>query len=511
MLGKTFTKNQKQLNILLKRNFVIGHSVSWNRDPTKARDISMIKEEPSFLDQVNETVDRAAMYTTIDPNLLKYIKACKSLVRFNIPLKRDDGKIEMITCYRAQHSLHKLPTKGGVRFVDNVTVNEIEALSALMTYKLASVSIPMGGAMGGVRIDPDKYSEKELARITRRYTLELGKRQFIGASIDVPGPDMGTDEREMTWMMHTYTSIYGENDINAEACVTGKHVKSGGIRGRKEAPGLGVYYGIRQMLNHDSFCNRYKIDKGIDGKTVIIQGYGTVGQVAAEHLVNDGAKITGIITKTGSLRDEKGIDIKKLREWMKAGNKLNAFPDVPHHNLDHPNSLLEEKCDILIPAAMERQIHKYNAPKLRCKLIAEAANGPTTVAAEDILNERKIAVLPDLILNSGGIIVSYFEWLSNIQHVATGKLNKRWEHQSKVKLAETIKGKKLDKEELKHQNLKGAEEIDLVHTGLEEMLADSFSENYERSLMLDSSMRSATLSSSLEKIANVHREGGIIF
>lgn len=285
-------------------------------------------EEPRLLEQVHQNFDKASQFTkSISPSLLNLIKQCHSVIRFNIPIRRDNGTLETITCYRAQHSHYKLPVKGGLRFAPHTTVADVEALACLMTFKLAAIDIPMGGAKGAVNIDPTQYSQKELERITRRFTLELIKKNFIGASIDVPGTDFGTDEQIMTWMMDTYQTIFGQDDINSEACVTGKFLGRGGIAGRKESTGLGVFFGIRDLLNNQEFCAKAKLDSGLEGKSFIVQGYGNVGQFATQFLQKSGAIIKGVITEKSAIYHSKGLDMDKVSKWYDEHKDLKDFPN----------------------------------------------------------------------------------------------------------------------------------------------------------------------------------------
>eukprot|EP00343_Euplotes_focardii_P006684 CAMPEP_0205821318 /NCGR_PEP_ID=MMETSP0206-20130828/6675_1 /ASSEMBLY_ACC=CAM_ASM_000279 /TAXON_ID=36767 /ORGANISM="Euplotes focardii, Strain TN1" /LENGTH=498 /DNA_ID=CAMNT_0053116711 /DNA_START=74 /DNA_END=1570 /DNA_ORIENTATION=+ len=472
-------------------------------------------EEPRFLEMVKMHFDKAAKYTNVSPDLLSFIKECNSIVRFNIPLQKDDGTLEILTCYRAQHSHHKLPVKGGTRYADNVSISEVEALAALMTFKLAAAGVPFGGAKGGIRMNPRNYSRAEIERATRRYTLELAKKGFIGASIDVPGPDMGTDQQIMTWMKDTYTNIYGDKDINCEGCVTGKFLGHGGIRGRQESTGLGVYYGIREMLNRKDFCEKAGVDVGIDGKTFNIQGFGAVGSWAAKFLVKDGGKVTTIVEWDCAIHKASGFDIDDVIEWKENEGTLKSYPNADKIEIEDPTKFLEKECDVLIPAAVERSIHKFNAPKLNCKIIAEGANGPTTVWGEEICEARGIVNIPDLILNAGGVTVSYFEWLKNLQHVSAGKLTRRWEEQSKRGLYEFIKGKKFDPAEHggrdHKEEFRGASEIDIVYSGLEEIMSASCHTHFDIALDKNTSMRIAGFSNAIDKIANSYKESGILF
>jgi glutamate dehydrogenase (NAD(P)+) len=297
-----------------------------------------------------------------------------------------------------------------------------------MTLKLSVHDIPYGGAKGGVKIDPKKYSKAELNRVTRRYTLELAKKNFIGAGIDVPGPDLGTGEWTMNCMKDTYVSLFGEKDVNAIACVTGKSVAMGGINGRKESTGLGVFYGIREALMNEELCKKHNIAPGLENKSFIIQGLGNVGYYASKFLIGSGAKMTGVVEWNSAVYNEEGLDLDALENYKIKHKTLDGFPGAREsYNQDqNPSDILHKPCDILIPAAIEKSINMYNADKLNCTVLAEAANGPTTVAANRILEKKNVLILPDLVLNAGGVTVSYFEWLKNLEHKELGLLIRRY-------------------------------------------------------------------------------------
>ena len=315
----------------------------WNADPKKYAQASLDQQEPRFLEMVKMNFDRASKFCLMSDSLLDLIKQCHSMIRFNIPLKRDDGSLDVISCYRAQHDLYKLPTKGGLRFSPQVSVSEIEALAALMTYKLAAVDIPMGGAKGGIRINPNDYSVREIERVTRRYALELAKKGFLGAHSDVLGPDMGTDSQVMTWIMDTYQMVYGANDINSEGCVTGKSELRGGIEGRKDAAGLGVYYGIRQLLDNNEFVEKAKLTNGIEGKTFVIQGFGQVGKSVGLALEAAGGKIVGVIDTQSAISNPDGFDVANLIEWKNEHGNFKKYPHSKSTEISNPNSFLELK------------------------------------------------------------------------------------------------------------------------------------------------------------------------
>lgn len=303
---------------------------------------------------------------------------------------------------------------------------ETEALSALMTLKLSVHNVPYGGAKGGVKIDPKKYSERELMRATRRYTLELAKKNFIGAGIDVPGPDLGTNESVMNCMKDTYTTLYGEKDVNAVGCVTGKSVSQGGIDGRTESTGLGVYYGIREICNNEFLAKKHNFKTGIVGKTFIVQGLGNVGYYASKFMTEAGAKLIGVVEWNSSVYNADGLNPEDLIKHKNQHKTLAGYGKGKSYGLDDDfHEVMHQKCDILIPAAVERSVHLGNANALQCTILGEAANGPTTYAGSKILEDKGVLIVPDLVLNAGGVTVSYFEWLKNLEHKQLGLLVRR--------------------------------------------------------------------------------------
>lgn len=466
-------------------------------------------DEPRFLEMVKMHFDNAAKHSDVDPGLLSVIKECNTTVRFNIPVVRDNGKLEVLTCYRAQHSHHRLPCKGGTRYSLDVNLSEVEALASLMTFKLAVHDIPFGGAKGGIRLNPADYSERELERITRRYTLELAKKGFIGAGADVPGPDMGTNSQTMTWMKDTYYSIYGDKDINSDAVTTGKFINQGGIDGRTESTGLGVYYGIRQLLNEAEFVSKYNWSTGIEGKTFAVQGFGNVGYWASKFIANDGGLITTIIEHDVAIHNSKGFDIEDVQKWKDEHRSLLRYPKVERSEVNNPASFMEMEVDVLIPAAVEKSLHKGNAPNIKAKVIGEAANGPTTVGAEEILIQKGATIIPDLVLNGGGVTVSYFEWLKNLQHVQPGRLTKRWEQQSKSQLFQMVKG--IVPDDVEKKMLSGASEKDIVYSGLEEIMSNTVAETWEDCHQFDKNMRTAAYVNSIERVAEAYEHCGLLF
>jgi glutamate dehydrogenase (NAD(P)+) len=427
----------------------------------------------TFFDQVNLNFDRAAGYTKHDPRLMEQIKVCNSVYHMAFPLEKDDGSIEVIHAWRAEHSQHKLPTKGGIRYGMLVSEDEVMALSALMTYKCAIVDVPFGGAKGGVRIERSKYSDGELERITRRYTYELFRKGFIGPAIDVPAPDYGTGPREMAWIADTYAVLAG-NDLNALGCVTGKPIPQGGVRGRKEATGRGVYFGIREACNIESDMRALGLNRGVEGKTVVVQGLGNVGYYAAKFLREAGAVLVGLAEYEGAIYDPRGFDLDAVMAYRAERKSLMDFPGA--QNLARSSDALELECDILVPAALENQITEENVGRVKAKIVGEGANGPLTSKAGEILHARGVLVVPDMYLNAGGVTVSYFEWIKNLSHVRFGRMEKRFEERAFRKLlaaVEDMTGRKFSEEE-KLGVATGASEEDLVNSGLEETMVTAY-------------------------------------
>ncbi|WP_421773086.1 Glu/Leu/Phe/Val family dehydrogenase [Gracilimonas sp.] len=461
-----------------------------------------------FYEQVNKNFDKAAKYTRFDKGILAQIKICNTVYHVTFPVRRDDGSIEVVEGWRVEHSHHKLPTKGGIRYSHKVDEDETMALAALMTYKCATVDVPFGGAKGGIKISTREYSEDELERITRRYTYELIKKGFIGPGVDVPAPDYGTGAREMGWILDTYRQM--KDDLNAEACVTGKPIQQGGIRGRTEATGRGVYFGIREACNNKNDMDRIGLSTGIEGKTFVVQGLGNVGYHASKYMTEAGAKLVGVAEIEGSIYDENGIDLEKLMEFRKDTGSIIGFENTKELK-DRDNALTAE-CDILIPAALESQITGDNAADVKAKIIAEAANGPTTADAHDILKERGALILPDTYLNAGGVVVSYFEWLKDIQHVRYGRLSKRFDETSLKKILrviENISDRDFTDAELADL-AKGAGEYDLVDSGLEETMITAYEQIAEvrEEHNLDD-LRTAAFVGAINKIGIMYEQMGI--
>ena len=464
----------------------------------------------SFLQQVNRTFDRAAALTEHELPLLAQIKECNSVYRLTFPLKRDDGSIDVIEAWRAEHSHHKLPTKGGIRYSLMVNEDEIMALSALMTFKCAIVDVPFGGAKGGIRIARHDYSPAELERITRRYTYELVKKRFIGPGVDVPAPDYGSGPTEMAWIADTYMSL-STGEQNTLACVTGKPVTQGGIRGRLEATGRGVYLGVREACAIAEDMKALGLAPGIEGKTVVVQGLGNVGYNAAGFFQEAGAVLVGIAEYEGAIANPAGLDLEDVVAHRKETGSILGFPGAT--DIQDSLSALELECDILVPAALENQIHENNWHQIKAKIIAEAANGPTTATADEKLFERGTRVLPDLFLNAGGVTVSYFEWLKNLAHVRYGRLEKRYDEQARRTLLDTVAdatGSSFSDEAIA-RTAQGADERDLVNSGLEETMILAYSEirEIERRHGGSIDLRTAAFICAIDKIVTSYEELGI--
>ncbi|HET7152291.1 MAG TPA: Glu/Leu/Phe/Val dehydrogenase [Candidatus Kapabacteria bacterium] len=465
--------------------------------------------EQSFFDSVCQRFDRAAAFTNYPKGLLDQIKACNSVYFMQFPVRLSKG-IEVISAWRVQHSQHKLPAKGGIRYSEMVNQDEVMALASLMTYKCAIVDVPFGGAKGGVKINPRNYTEEELEHITRRYAAELIKKNCIGPGLDVPAPDYGTGEREMAWIADTYAT-FALGQVDSLGCVTGKPVTQGGVRGRKEATGRGISYGIREALSNADDMKAIGLTPGLEGKKVVVQGLGNVGYHAAKFLSEGGAIIIALCEYEGAIYNPQGLDVDAVVKHRTETKSILGFPGA--QDLASSGKGLELECDILVPAALENVITTANAPNIKAKIIAEGANGPITEEGEEILVQKKIMIIPDMYLNAGGVTVSYFEWLKNLSHVRLGRMDKRFEERSNISLLQAVEkatGSKFSDDE-RRMATHGADEIDLVNSGLEETMISSYNQVRDiwkqRKNVPD--LRTAAYICAIEKVATSYLSLGI--
>ena len=475
----------------------------------------MTANQPSFRDSVERMFSHAASLMDLPPGLEEKIRVCNSTytVRFGVRLR---GAIQTFTGYRSVHSEHMEPVKGGIRYAMSVNQDEVEALAALMTYKCALVEVPFGGSKGGLRINPREWDEDELERITRRFTYELSRRSLISPSQNVPAPDMGTGEREMAWMADAYKRLHPD-DINAKACVTGKPVTVGGILGRVEATGRGLQYAVREFFRHPEAVKRAGVSEGLSGKRVVIQGLGNVGYHAAKFLSEeDGCAIVSVVEYNGTVSNPDGLDIEKLKAHIRETGGVEGFEGATFR----PAGLegLEDDCDILIPAAIEGVISEENAPRIKAKLVVEAANGPVTAGGDKILKERGVVIMPDMFCNAGGVTVSYFEWVKNLSQISLGRLERRHEEARNRMLITEMERLSNDNglkwtlgDGFKESYLKGADELELVRSGLDDTMRETYMKMQEvwfGDKRVDD-LRTAAYIVAIRRISNVYGSLGL--
>ncbi|HHL21301.1 MAG TPA: Glu/Leu/Phe/Val dehydrogenase [Aliiroseovarius sp.] len=437
-----------------------------------------VHKEPSFRESVDLMFNRAVNIMDLPPGLEEKIRVCNAtyIVRFGVRLR---GGVQTFTGYRSVHSEHMEPVKGGIRYALGVNRDEVEALAALMTYKCALVEAPFGGSKGGLCIDPREYEEYELELITRRFAYELAKRDLINPAQNVPAPDMGTGEREMAWIADQYARMH-TTDINARACVTGKPPHAGGIAGRVEATGRGVQYALREFFRHPEDVAASGLSGSLDGKRIVVQGLGNVGFHAAKFLcAEDGARITGIIERDGALVDDDGLDVEAVQRWIARHGGVRGYAEGTF--VENGAKVLEHDCDILIPAALEGVINLSNAARIRAPLIIEAANGPITAGADEILNDKGTVIIPDMYANAGGVTVSYFEWVKNLSHIRFGRMQRRQEEARHQLIVNELE--RLDRHlgdawtltpDFKQKYLRGADELELVRSGLDDTMRTAY-------------------------------------
>ncbi|MET4128326.1 Glu/Leu/Phe/Val dehydrogenase [Roseovarius sp. MBR-6] len=473
------------------------------------------RQEPTFRESVDLMFNRAVALMDLPPGLEEKIRVCNATytVRFGVRLR---GQIHTFTGYRSVHSEHMEPVKGGIRYAMAVHQDEVEALAALMTYKCALVEVPFGGSKGGLRIDPREWEEHELEQITRRFAYELIKRDLIHPAQNVPAPDMGTGEREMAWIADQYKRM-ATTDINYRACVTGKPVNAGGIQGRTEATGRGVQYALQEFFRHPEDIAKAGLSGTLDGKRVVVQGLGNVGYHAAKFLSEeDGCKITAIIERDGALLSDNGLDVEAVRNWIARHGGVDGYPDGKY--IRDGAKALEHECDILVPAALEGVIHLGNAERIKAPLIIEAANGPVTAGADEILRQKGTVIIPDMYANAGGVTVSYFEWVKNLSHIRFGRIGRRQEesrHQLIVNELERLNRGIGDAWEIspdfKQKYLRGAGELELVRSGLDDTMRTAYQAMREiwhgREDVTD--LRTAAYLVSIARVASSYRAMGL--
>jgi glutamate dehydrogenase (NAD(P)+) len=464
----------------------------------------------AFFESVQFHFNRAASHTRLSKGMLDQVRSCNAVYRMRFPVRDDGGEIRVVEAFRAEHSYHRLPTKGGIRFSPHVTLDETIALASLMTWKCAVVGVPFGGAKGGVRIDPHRSSPAFRERVTRRFTAELIRKNFIGPDIDVPAPDYGTGEVEMGWIADTYKNIR-MNEPHVYACVTGKPLSMQGIPGRKQATGRGVYFGIRSFFEASPSLVPSGVEPRLEGRRVVVQGFGNVGYHAALFLEEEGkAVITTLIEREGAIHHPEGIHVREAASYRKANGSFEGMPGVQF--LPDGARALEMPCDVLIPAALENQITSENAGRIQARIVAEAANGPLDRRADQILSERGVAIIPDVYLNAGGVCVSYFEWLKNRQGVSFDRMSARHEQQLKsvlVEQMELLSGQRVPADRramLTH----APDEEELVNAALEQSMVKAF----EKLLKVQTdrhlpNLRMASYLMAMELVAKSYEDHGI--
>ena len=469
-----------------------------------------VANEPSFHESVNLMVDRALAVMDLEAGVATAIKTCAAVLQVQFPVKIR-GKIEVFTGWRAVHSNHRLPVKGGIRYAPYADQDEVLALASLMTFKCAIVDVPFGGSKGALLIDPSRYERDEMELITRRFALELIRKGFLSPATNVPAPDVGTGPREMAWIADTYKHLNPE-DINYVACVTGKPVHHGGINGRVEATGRGVQYAIHEFFRHAEDVSVAKLSPGLEGQRIVVQGLGNVGYHAAKFLSeDDGAKIIAVIERDGALINDDGIDIEDLHQHIIEHRTIKNFPGARFE--ENGKAVLELDCDILIPAALEAQITMENAARIQAKLIVEAANGPVTYGADEILGKKGTIIIPDAYANAGGVTVSYFEWIRNISHIRFGRMQRRHDEQRGAELADILEKVTCAPVDANYKDniSRGADELDLVRSGLDDTMRLAY-QQIRGTLLGDDKihdLRTAAYVSSIRKIARSYLDVGV--
>lgn len=458
---------------------------------------------------MEDNFQKACQYLDIDKDVLNQIRETNAIVHFKFPIRRDNGRIEVIEAWRAQHSHHRKPCKGGIRFAEIANEDEVKALAALMTYKCAIVEVPFGGAKGAVKIDSKKYSVAERERICRRLTFELHNKNFIGPGIDVPAPDYGSGEQEMAWISDTYSSL--NHELNAPACVTGKPVAMGGVRGRTEATGMGVAFGLREICRNKVLMEKVGLPTDILGKRVTVQGFGNVGYHAAKYLSEMGARVTHIAEFEGIISNPEGLDIKSLAEFRQENKSFEKYPSGSFSK--KRDDIFSVDCDIFVPAALENQIHEDNYKTIKAPIIGEAANGPITAIASQKLFEKGKIIVPDIYLNAGGVTVSYFEWVKNLSHIRFGRIDKRFDQgkfENMASLMSEVTQKDISSSLIEKFSKQG-DEAQLIASGLEETMIEALRQIIEvveeNDYKID--LRTAAFVTAIKKVGKSYELAGI--
>ena len=466
--------------------------------------------ERRFYTDVSRYFDRAAAFTDYPAGLLDQIKRCNSLYRFDFPARQRDGSIEVVRAWRAEHSQHRLPVKGGIRYSAEVDEDEVMALAALMTYKCALVEVPFGGAKGAIQVDTRRYDVEQLERITRRYTYELTRKEFIGPAVDVPAPDYGTGEREMAWIADTYQSLH-PGQIDALGCVTGKPESQGGVNGRVEATGRGLFYVLQEACGQADDMRRLGLATGLEGKRIVVQGFGKVGYWAARCCHDAGARIVAIAEHDGAIADPRGLDPARVRAHLGEQGTILQYPGAA--TTADRAAALEIDCDVLIPAALENQLTAANAPRVRARIVLEGANGPTTPEADAVLRGRGALVIPDVYANAGGVIVSYFEWLKNLSHVRFGRLEARYQAHAEDRLLRAVEratGARLAADD-RAAVVRPVDELTIVNSGLEETMVTAYHQIRDLAHETEGidDLRTAAFLLAIRRVAQAYLERGV--
>lgn len=463
-----------------------------------------------FLEDVNLLFQEAADLMSMEEGLATKISVANAtyITRFGVRLR---GKMHTFEGWRSVHSNHPSPAKGGIRYAPYADLDEVEALAALMTYKCALMDLPFGGSKGALKIDPTEWTQDELERITRRFTQEMVRHEFLNPSLNVPAPDVGTNEQMMMWIADEYKRLR-PTDINGSACVTGKPLPAGGIEGRVEATGRGVQYAIQAFFETEVDLAKANVPTQLSGCRVIVQGLGNVGYHAAKFLsTEDNSKIVSVIERDGVMRNVDGLDIDALKSHIAEYGGMSGFSGGDF-TPDASDALFDD-CDILIPAALESVITEANADQIKAPVIVEAANGPITYAANTILRDKGTVIIPDLFANAGGVTVSYFEWVKNLTHIPFGLMERRRDemgHRMLARSMEQMTGSAFP-EDAAGDFLHGAREVDLVRSGLADKMRSAYAEMSK--LWNDDpnipDLRTAAFIIALNRIASIYKALGI--